>query len=575
MTRLVRRRRSVRRCLARTSNNRYSQATQNPYFFLGIWANGQNNWTALTGYPTINLNANYTTLNAGSHLPNLGHNNVAVGFFSPATVTLSAWRDFAVGGARITLTDPENPTITDSGLPETTEWTNDATYTVDPNATDPGLGIKSLTLKVPKQGGGYATQTRTHTCTGRRANPCPTTWALPNATANSFTFSTDDADPTTTGNQPMPEGINTIEVIAQDALGKTSTSQEVINIDRTAPELITAGGLRMAEDRDIYGEAYDLSVRAFDESGPGASNAQSGIASIEVQVDGVRQHIAEQPCPEGGCMLEDYSDFVLADHASGSHTITGIARDQAGNSVTESWDITIEDPDIACVPPDYDPHYLESEFEELDLANAQQQCKHGDPMTPRDDYVSYSYGDCEAPEPDPADPEGEIGMCVAPLEIQSAPICERHAELYQDVQTAVVPESAGPGIPGLVLPSLEEPDPPPPGTELPAVSEGADPEDGGLDPYESLTIRGAPAAMFNDGSIEIYTDETTISVLGEDPAQVLRAAEAVVPAPEQAIPEQDEPITEPLPELDPPSPPVLPQALEPASPSELTETIPC
>ena len=78
--------------------------------------------------------------------------------------------------------------------------------------------------------------------------------------------------------------------------------------------------------------------------------------------------------------------------------------------------------------------------------------------------------------------------------MQSAPLCEKHVGLYLD------------------------------------------PDAGAWD-YESITIKGVPAASFDGGRIlEIYTGTTTITIYGEDPTQVLRFADALRLAVAQNIP---------------------------------------
>ena len=93
---------------------------------------------------------------------------------------------------------------------------------------------------------------------------------------------------------------------------------------------------------------------------------------------------------------------------------------------------------------------------------------------------------CRTPE----DPGG----CTAPIEVQSAPLCERPASLY---------------------------------------TQGADAE-----PYpkEDLPIQGVPAALYDEGTIiELYTGQATIAIFGHDLAQVRRAADALVAVPRDVL----------------------------------------
>jgi hypothetical protein len=334
-------------------------AGQNPYFFLGIWANGVANWTALTTYPTIDLAGHYTTLNAGTYYPNVGGNTVAVGFFSPTTVTLSAWRDFAVGGARITLTDPENPVVTNMGLSGPSGWVNSASFEVAPTTEDPGLGVKSLKLSVPRQGG-TSTQTRSHGCTGRRANPCPANWTLPSGGATAFGFTAADADPATAGNQQMPEGITTVRVEATDILGKVSSSSTAnVKIDRGAPSLSLDGALwdqrepspPPSSGAPIEEGVYELAVAADDPAeGSAPQGTRSGVERIEVQVDGGSATVEEESCAAGNCSLTLDWDFETSEYDPGRHTIDVFATDGAGNISSEEFTVFVPDRPPAAPP---------------------------------------------------------------------------------------------------------------------------------------------------------------------------------------------------------------------------------
>lgn len=101
--------------------------------------------------------------------------------------------------------------------------------------------------------------------------------------------------------------------------------------------------------------------------------------------------------------------------------------------------------------------------------------------------VTYVYGECA------------WGSNLPPLEVQSSPLAEKHWTLYNDD--------------GLI----------------------------GQYPFEEKTIKGAPAASFDNGTtVEIYTGTTTITLYGDDPDLVLRAAEQLRPALHVDIPRIDE-----------------------------------
>lgn len=154
---------------------------------------------------------------------------------------------------------------------------------------------------------------------------------------------------------------------------------------------------------------------------------------------------------------------------------------ESGNTDAE------EAPTVCASEPLYDVYWLDGAFGGLTLTETERLCEPYDPELGRNEYVSFIYGDCTVDDSEDDHPGG----CLAPLEIQSAPLCERHAGLY----------STG----------LEQGEP---------------------YPHESLRIRGVPAASFDDGTVlELYAGETTIAIFGDDAQLVRDAANAVVSAP--------------------------------------------
>jgi hypothetical protein len=121
----------------------------------------------------------------------------------------------------------------------------------------------------------------------------------------------------------------------------------------------------------------------------------------------------------------------------------------------------------------------------LEMNDATQTCVDPEPGTPEVEAqhdVTYIYGECVG------------GSKLPPLEVQSTPIGEKHAGLYND---------------GLL----------------------------GQYPYEKTTIKGVPAASFDAGAaLEIYTGTTTITIYGDEAGLVTRAAGRLRPAREPDVP---------------------------------------
>lgn len=177
---------------------------------------------------------------------------------------------------------------------------------------------------------------------------------------------------------------------------------------------------------------------------------------------------ATQSCPQGNCSLKlSYDGFNPEElHLSnGPHTINVFATDAANNSSRTTWTVSTTQDRGSCPSdaPRFTTYNAGASLAGLLMTNAHRTCeKSNAPGEVRTDDVTYSYGSCDA----------SGGSCMPPVEVQSAPLCERHAALYSPTDA-----------------------------------------DGEPYPVTSLTIRGVPAASYENGTIvEIYAGDTTITV---------------------------------------------------------------
>jgi hypothetical protein len=95
----------------------------------------------------------------------------------------------------------------------------------------------------------------------------------------------------------------------------------------------------------LGGDTYLLHVDAGDRAG---ATPGSGVASVEVLVDGTRADYAQQPCDAGDCPMT--RDFTLssAAYAEGRHTVTVVVTDQVGRRVTRNLLVQLDrsDPQV-------------------------------------------------------------------------------------------------------------------------------------------------------------------------------------------------------------------------------------
>lgn len=358
--------------------------------------------------------------------------------------------------------------------------------------SDTGLGIQSITVSngrggVTASGGGSLSITPSPACDSSNPNvgygSC-----IGNSASGTVGYQTVDSGPTA-----IPEGVNTISATATSVSGQTATTSWPLKIDRTPPTFTVSGPLKDQAGALPPGD-WDLHVDATD--------PLSGVKSIDIYVDGQQvstsdtshdevQHV-DQTCSSDGCPMS-YDDIAYntADYPGATHTVEVAVTDQAGNIATQTFYVTPVSAGAACTNVhSFTPYIVAPDAATtagLALTEGQQQCGTGAATggsNSRDDFVSYNYGSCDA----------STDQCTGPLEVQSAPMCERHLALYSN-------------------------------------------PDGSSVDHQDLVIRGVPAEAYDgETTIELYTGVTTITVSGDDPATVMAAAQSVEPAPAAYIP---------------------------------------
>jgi hypothetical protein len=157
--------------------------------------------------------------------------------------------------------------------------------------------------------------------------------------------------------------------------------------------------------------------------------------------------------------------------------ISALAYSATGGGDAGTFDAAHSDLSVegAAMFPNFPLYAVGESFEGLALTGMTRRVEARTAPDPtRANFVGFRYGDCT--------PSGESG-CPAPLEIQVWPACERNFSSYS-------------------LTPLGDPL-----------------------PHERLTVRGAPAAFFEEGQrLELYTGSVTVVLFGQGKAQLLRAA---------------------------------------------------
>jgi hypothetical protein len=171
--------------------------------------------------------------------------------------------------------------------------------------------------------------------------------------------------------------------------------------------------------------------------------------------------------------------LVLAGLLLGGGVAT-LAYSAAGGGDSPEFDAAHSDLSIdgAAAFPDFALYSAGQSFEGLPLTGMTRRLEaRVAPDPARANFVGFRYGDCT--------PTSDAG-CPAPLEIQVWPACERNLSTYS-------------------LTPLGDPL-----------------------PHEDATVRGVPAAFFEDGQrLEVYTGSVSVVLFGRGKAQLLRAADAL------------------------------------------------
>jgi len=182
---------------------------------------------------------------------------------------------------------------------------------------------------------------------------------------------------------------------------------------------------------------------------------------------------------------------------------------------------------ITCKPaPSYTAYWAGAMTQKLSLMEATTDCQRPDPETgDRSAELSLLYGRCSREARGRRD-------CAPVLQIQSSPLCERHASLYRKPLTN-------------------------------------DPL-----PFKAIKVRGVPGALFRRGEwiLQVYAGRTTISIAAARRSLVLAVAARVAPAPRLIVP----PAGRPLAQFPGNTPPLAPaDRLKEPSPHVLRRTQPC
>jgi Domain of unknown function (DUF6531) len=300
--------------------NVHNCPTYQPHGYVGIYNVNSASYSSLGIYSPPSFYAtSFDTGWAGGYGTRLAV--VGIGT-ATAQSQLACGHDFYVGGATIYQGDPEKPSVDFvTGMPG--GWITDpAAFTLTTRGSDPGLGVRKITLTSD----GQLEMKREVGCTGTAASRCPAT------RSEEFNLS----------HSSFQEGKRSASITVEDVTTEKSTYSWNTNVDRTKPEVTLSGQLAQATNEggseeqppgsgdELSLPVYKLQIKATDGSPSPDSAKRSGVRKIEVLLDGAKLQEWEQPCSDS-CSMEKSYDLELNNiTTAGQHTLEVIATDYVG-----------------------------------------------------------------------------------------------------------------------------------------------------------------------------------------------------------------------------------------------------
>jgi hypothetical protein len=220
-------------------------------------------------------------------------------------------------------TPPPPPTIT--GIPS--GWTNSVPASYSVTAEQHGLGISAIGVNTPDLTSSTASYAGIDCGDSYRHvpfSPCP-------ETPQTKTFPID---------QNPADGIHTLYADAHTPVAVGPGATAALKIDTRGPNLDISGPLAANSDRTLTRSSYSATIVATDGE---AGDAQSGIASIDVLVDGVASGSSPmQTDPSDNAPLTRPFDYLAGTDVEGTHEIEIVAKDRAGNETRDEFDVYVD-----------------------------------------------------------------------------------------------------------------------------------------------------------------------------------------------------------------------------------------
>jgi RHS repeat-associated protein len=237
-------------------------------------------------------------------------------------------------GAYVTYLDTTSPNVVqwENPFPGWQKFgpTNDYIH-----ASDQGLGVQRFELQLPP--GNSPTFRQDISCNQ----------------PNGFIGCPSSENSQTINLSSLATGVYEVGAVAVDAAGNATLQQPYpkLYVDHTAPTInALAGTLAEAANTTIGDGNYSLRFSAQDGGGAPGVPPQSGTNFLEVRVDGRSAYRKSTTCPHPTGIPSSECESLSGEWTmsgqtwgAGSHTVTVVARDWAGNEAFQSFKVTVNE----------------------------------------------------------------------------------------------------------------------------------------------------------------------------------------------------------------------------------------
>ncbi len=239
-------------------------------------------------------------------------------------------RDAFVGEAIVSVADMEPPVLKKLEAPE--RWLDTTAEPIAYEVEDTGLGVQAAWASYegsPETGWGFNLG-----CAGTVANPCPRLARSGETAALAY-------DP-----KSLPTGKDTVAVAFGDvvfgpsggAANHATAGAVTLKIDHTAPGVELSGPLTEQESLGTLQSEYPLTIKATDGT---EADPQSGVAKVEVKVDGKTEQTWNPGCATENCSFSGSWTLKTSEYSAESHEVEVLVTDAAGVVSENTLDVEL------------------------------------------------------------------------------------------------------------------------------------------------------------------------------------------------------------------------------------------